>query len=84
MVATSWSGDDQPLPNHSRRHLPLDPLHRSTDAANDPRHLEDAVTGIKLLADGVLDFDANRGQEGSYGFLPPRLGGTQTKEDFSR
>ena len=43
----------------SARHLPFHPLHRSAATANDPRDLEDAMTGIEVLADGFLDLQAN-------------------------
>jgi len=36
------------------RHLPFHPPHGPRPNTNDPRHLEDAVTGIKVLPDGVL------------------------------
>jgi hypothetical protein len=45
---------------HRRRDFPLDPLHRSAAAANDLRHLEDAETDTKLLADGILELSTNR------------------------
>lgn len=41
-------------------HLPLDPLHSATAASDDLGNLEDAMTGTKLLADGLLDLPTNR------------------------
>jgi hypothetical protein len=40
---------------HCRRHRPLYPLNSATAASDHFRHLEDAVAGTKLSADGVLD-----------------------------
>ena len=47
-------------PISSRRHLSFDPLHRAAAHTDHSGHLEDAMTGAKLLADGCLDLPTDR------------------------
>jgi hypothetical protein len=42
-----------------RDHRPLSPLHSAAAALHDLRQLENTVSGIKLVADGILDLSAN-------------------------
>jgi hypothetical protein len=37
------------------RHLPLDPLNRPATAGDDPGDLQDAIPGLQMRSDGVLD-----------------------------
>jgi hypothetical protein len=45
----------------ANEHLPLHTLHRTRTDANELRHLQNAMPGVQMLADGFLDIRANLG-----------------------